>query len=261
MPVAVKKIHDLIASPRNVAMFKQEVRVCSRLHHPNIMVVCGAVMTEGAPLQIVMDLLEGSVGEVIDAAHASGTYLTIYEQLSIAMDMASGISYLHQFRPRSYVHGDIRPSNVLVTRDMKVKIGDLGATHIIASSLSAGPMSPSYLAPERSSTSSTLASDVYSLGVSFVEIFTGVGPIPEERQTQLASLADRSHLFMLCSRLICLEPANRMSAQKCFEALKTTFAEHERQLPTKGIIAAKRLVQGMFDDDEHKVTLRNVSIT
>ena len=58
MSVVIKKIHDLIASPRNVAMFKREVRVCSRLHHPNIMVVCGAVMAEGSPLQIVMELLE-----------------------------------------------------------------------------------------------------------------------------------------------------------------------------------------------------------
>ncbi|XP_065840669.1 ubiquitin carboxyl-terminal hydrolase 9X-like isoform X2 [Oscarella lobularis] len=261
MSVAVKKIHDLIASPRNVAMFKREVSVCSRLHHPNIMIVCGAVMAEGSPLQIVMELLEGSVGEVIDAAHASGSYLTVYEQLSITMDMASGISYLHQIRPLPYVHGDIRPSNVLVTRDMKVKVGDLGSAHIIESSLSAGPMSPSYVAPERSRTSSTLASDVYSFGVSLIEIFTGVGPIPEERQTQLAVLAPRSHLFMLCSRLIRQEPADRMSAQRCFETLKATVAENRSILPSREIDAAKRLVQGIFEGTMHKVSLVNVSFT
>ncbi|XP_065836384.1 probable serine/threonine-protein kinase DDB_G0281745 isoform X2 [Oscarella lobularis] len=234
MRVAVKKIHELITSQRNVAMFRREVLVCSRLHHPNIMIVCGAVITEGSPLQIVMELLEGSVSEVIDAAHASGSYLTNYEQLSIAMDMTSGISYLHQIRPRAYVHGDIRPSNVLVTRDMKVKVGDLGAARIIESSLSAGPMSPPYLAPERlpecgsPATSSTLNSDVYSVGVSLLEIFTGVGPIPEERQTQLDALASRPDLFMLCSCLIGRNPANRMSAQRCFETLKVNFAEHQR---------------------------------
>ncbi|XP_065840574.1 uncharacterized protein [Oscarella lobularis] len=266
MRVAVKKIHELITSQRNVAMFRREVLVCSRLHHPNIMVVCGAVITEGSPLQIVMELLEGSVSEVIDAAHASRSYLTNYEQLSIAMDMTSGISYLHQIRPRPYVHGDIRPSNVLVTRDMKVKVGDLGAAHIIESSLSAGPMSPPYLAPERFSesgspaTSSTLNSDVYSVGVSLLEIFTGVGPIPEERQTQLDALASRPDLFMLCSRLIGRNPANRMSAQRCFDTLKVNFVEHERGLTDENILTAKRIVSGVFEGDTHKVILQKISL-
>ena len=266
MRVAVKKIHELIISQRNEAMFKREVLVCSRLHHPNIMVVCGAVVTEGAPLQIVMELLEGSVSEVIDAAHASRSYLSIYEQLSIAMDMTSGIAYLHQIRPRSYVHGDIRPSNVLVTRDMKVKIGDLGAAHIIESSLSAGPMSPPYLAPERAplsggtATSSTLSSDVYSMGVSLLEIFTGVGPIPEERHTQLGLLADRSNLFVLCSRLISRDPAKRLSAQTCFETLKIYFGQHEKRLSERELVTAKRLVNGVFEKDNHKVILLNISL-
>ncbi|XP_065832544.1 uncharacterized protein [Oscarella lobularis] len=212
MTVAVKKIHELITNQRNMALFEQEVLVCSRLHHPNIMTVCGAVMAEGIPLQMVMELLEGSVSEVIDAAHTTGSYLTIYEQLSIAIDMTSGISYLHQIRPRPYVHGDVRPSNILVTRDMKVKVGDLGTAHLIESSLSAGPVSQQYLAPERSPRSdgtaaaSSLPSDVYSVGVSLIEIFTGVGPIPEVRQTQLDALANRPNLLMLCSRLIDDDP-------------------------------------------------------
>ena len=261
MSVAVKKIHELILSPRNEAMFKREVLVCSRLHHPNIMVVCGAVMTEGAPLQIVMELLEGSVSEVIDAAHASGSYLSIYEQLSIVMDMASGISYLHQIRPFPYVHSDIRPSNALVTRDMKIKIGDLGAAHIIESSLSAGPMSPPYLAPERApqsggtSTSSTLSSDVYSMGVSFIEVFTGEGPIPEQRRTQLGRLANRSDLFVLCCRLIDRDPASRLSAQKCFETLNMYFSQHENCLSEGETFTAKRLVKGVVEKDTHRVIL------
>ena len=258
MTVAVKKIHDLIADQRNIEMFKQEVLVCSRLHHPNIMTVCGAVMVEGTPLQMIMELLEGSVSEVITSAHASSSYLTIYEQLSIAMDMTSGIAYLHQIRPRAYVHGDIRPSNILVSRDMKVKVGDLGAAHLIESSLSAGPLSLQYLAPERAprsdgtAASSTLLSDVYSVGVSLIEIFTGAGPVPEVRQTQLDALASRQNLFMLCSQLICRDPANRPPAQSCFETLKT---EIENLLSTPGVVAVKRRLKGVFDRDTHKVVL------
>ncbi|XP_065836871.1 probable serine/threonine-protein kinase DDB_G0281745 [Oscarella lobularis] len=261
MTVAVKKIHDLITNQRNVALFEQEVLVCSRLHHPNIMTVCGAVMAEGIPLQMVMELLEGSVSEVIDAAHTTGSYLTIYEQLSISIDMTSGISYLHQICPRPYVHGDVRPSNILVTRDMKVKVGDLGTAHLIESSLSAGPVSQQYLAPERSprsdgtATSSSLPSDVYSVGVSLIEIFTGVGPIPEVRQTQLDAVANRPNLLMLCSRLIDDDPNNRPSAQECFDALKNEFSDSQSRLSALGLFPTLRLVKGVFGRDSHKVVL------
>ena len=223
------------------------------------MTVCGAVMSEGFPLQMVMELLEGSVGEVITAAHASGFYLTVYEQLSIAMDTTSAISYLHQISPCPYVHGDIRPSNILVQRDMKVKVGDLGAAHLIESSLSPGALSPPYLAPERAprpdgtAALSTLGSDVYSVGVTLIEIFTGEGPVPEVRQTQLNALANRSSLFLLCSRLIACDPANQPSAQSCFDTLKHEFSDNKSRMAVLGLFAASRMVKGVFDGDSHKV--------
>ena len=214
-------------------------------------------MEEGIPFQMVLELLEGSVTDVVDAAHAS-TYLTLYEQLSLAMDITSAIAYLHQTRPMPYVHGDIRPSNVLVTRDMKAKVGDLGAAHIIQSSLSIGPMSPDYLAPERmprgdgTAASSSLPSDVYSLGVTLIEIFTGVCPIPDERQTQVDALSGRPKLFLLCSSMIEAHSDNRPTSQNSFDTLKT-FAESD--LSASEFVAVKRLVNGVFERNTHKVVL------
>ena len=260
----MKKFHEVLANPRNLELFRREVLVCSRLHHPNIMTICGAVMQRDVPFQMVMELLEGSVSEVMNAAHtASGasvgsSYLTFFEQLSIALDVTSAIAYLHQTHPKPYVHGDIRPSNVLVTRDMKAKVGDLGAAHIIESSLSAGPMSPDYLAPERmprddgTAIRNTLPSDVYSLGVSLIEIFTGVRPIPEERRTQLDALANRPKLFLLCSRMIDNEADNRPSSQHCFDTLRV---EIECVLSTPGYFTVKRLVKGLFEGNAHRVVL------
>ncbi|XP_065845693.1 uncharacterized protein [Oscarella lobularis] len=261
MKVAVKQIHDLITSQRNIELFEQEFLVCSRLHHPNIMTVCGAVMAEGVPLQLVMELLEGSVSEVLDEAQASESNLNVCEQLSIAMDMTSGISYLHQIRPRPYVHGDIRPSNILVTKDMKGKVGDLGTAHLIESSLSAGPVSEQYLAPERkrppegTATLSTLPSDVYSVGVSLIEIFTGKKPASQLRRTQLDALANRPNLFKLCSSLIDCYPVNRPSAQECFDALKTEFRSSQSHLLALGLFPTTRLVKGVFGKDGHRVQL------
>ena len=259
--VAVKTFYEVITNrcnPHNFTLFQREVLVCSRLHHPCIVTVCGAVMEEGLPFQLVMELLEGSVSEVITAAHASGSYLTRYEQLCVAMDITSAISYLHQIFPLPYVHGDIRPSNALVATDMKVKVGDLGAARIIESSLSVGPVSRQYLSPERipradgTGASSTLASDRYSLGVTLIEIFSGTSPIPEERNTQLAALADCSKLFLLCRQMIDQNPGSRPSAQNCYDCLKI----EREDIPVS--LSVKRLVRGMFEKDRHKVELVSV---
>ena len=221
-------------------------------------------MQEDAPLQMVMELLEGSVSEVMNAAHAASgasvgsSYLTFFEQLSIAVDVTSAIAYLHQTRPQPYVHGDIRPSNVLVTRDMKAKVGDLGAAHIVESSLSVGPLSLDYVSPERmprddgTAIRNTLRSDVYSLGVSLIEIFTGARPIPEERQTQLLTLEARHRLFVLCSEMIDHGPIYRPTSQTCFEKIK---AETESVLATPGFFVGKRFVKGVFERHVHKVVL------
>ena len=147
--IAVKKFHALITTPATIPLFQREVLVASRLHHLNIIRVCGAVTDERIPFQIVSELLEGSVCEVITAAHLSTSYLSSFEQLSIVVQITSAIAYLHGLKPRPYVHADIRPTNALVTKDMKVKIADLGAAHLLESSKSAGPLSPQYLAPER----------------------------------------------------------------------------------------------------------------
>ena len=254
MPVAVKRFHDLITTPRTIQTFQSEVLTASRLHHPNIIRVCGAVMEDGTPFQIVSELLEGSVSEVIDAAHLSPCYLSQYEQLSIVVQMTSAIAYLHGLH---YIHADIRPTNVLVTRDMKVKVADLGAAHLVESSKSAGPLSPQYLAPERMPPTlarSSLPSDVYSLGVSLIEIFTGVGPIREQRNGQLMPLRNRRRLHVICSRMIFGERERPRSAE-CLDVLIREMEE----LAENGLPTIKRMVKSQFegegDSRRHKVVL------
>ena len=263
--VAVKKFHEIITTDRTIPTFQEEVLTASRLHHPNIIQVCGAIMRPGLPFQIVSELLEGSVSEVMDAAHSYGSYLSIYEQLSIAFEMTSGITYLHELHPRPYVHGDIRPTNALVTRDMKVKVADLGAAHLLNSYKSAGPLSPNYLAPERrdpTSARSSLLSDVYSLGVSLIEIFTGVGPIIAERSGQLGRMMNRAQLHAICSRMIAGRDRvrNRPTTR---EALAILRGEINKLLrlgiePMKRLVKGRHLIEG--DNRRHVVFLSDVRI-
>ena len=55
-PVAVKTFHEELASPRMAQLVKQEVSICHKVHHPNIVSVCGVVMKDGIPIHLVMEL-------------------------------------------------------------------------------------------------------------------------------------------------------------------------------------------------------------
>ena len=95
-PVAVKTLHEELAKEHyQRRLFEQEVSVCSRLHHPNIAAICGVIQQRDAPFSLIMELLQASLADVIEAAHVSGKYLTLREQTDVSHDCLSGLTYLH----------------------------------------------------------------------------------------------------------------------------------------------------------------------
>ena len=211
--VAVKTLHDEVASLYNGEVVKQETSNCSRIRHPHVVAMCGWIVpnVDKPPSQIVFELLEASLTDVITAALNSPSYLTLREQIDLAKDSLSGLAYLHHFEP-ALLHGDIRPSNILVTRTMAAKIGDLGSSHFAGNPHSVGPLSRLYLAPERMpnkegrAPGNTAAADVYSLGVSAIELFTGKPP-------GVGAVCDENELLMnICVSMTCKEPRYRGKA-------------------------------------------------
>ena len=180
IPIAVKQFHKslLEVTDHNASLFRQEISVCGRVRHPCIVSICGAITVGGVPLRLVMELLEASLTEVMAASRSSGWYLSFREQIELSVDCLCGMLYLHELQP-PLLHGDIRPTNILVTAMMEAKIGDLGCAHVIGGSLSCGPVSLEYLAPERmpgrdnTAIHNTKEADVCSLGVTLAEIYTG----------------------------------------------------------------------------------------
>eukprot|EP00118_Oscarella_pearsei_P008832 m.47478 g.47478 ORF g.47478 m.47478 type:complete len:818 (+) comp33794_c0_seq2:104-2557(+) len=239
--IAVKRFFTLIMHDHTERLCRQELSICCRIRHPNIVTVYGASMVNETPLLILMEFLEGALSEVIAAARASGRYLTHREQLDLADGAVAGIAYLHDLNP-AYVHGDIKMGNVLVTRAMAAKIGDLGASHVLGDSLSAGALSVNYAAPERigdSVQASTLATDIYSLGVTLGEIFTGEAAARESRYTQLASI---SHVEMqdLCTRMVVKEQGGRPSAWIVHDKIcRLKIKEEYDQCPQKRLVIGK----------------------
>ncbi|XP_062498767.1 probable serine/threonine-protein kinase DDB_G0271682 isoform X2 [Corticium candelabrum] len=173
--VAVKTFHEepVRVDELNISFIRREVSVSSRVHHPNVVSICGAIIENEVPLRIVMELLEGSLKDVIKAALKS-RYLSMREQVDVAVGCLCGVMYLHHLQP-ALLHGDIRSTNILISKTMQAKIGDLGSCRFSNESLSVGPLSPQYIAPERVvegravTPRNTTQADMYSLGVTFVE--------------------------------------------------------------------------------------------
>eukprot|EP00118_Oscarella_pearsei_P015956 m.148632 g.148632 ORF g.148632 m.148632 type:complete len:502 (+) comp38499_c0_seq22:2594-4099(+) len=213
--VAVKSFHGLLYSNHLRRLWDQELLVCARLRHPNVVSYFGAVVVDGTPLQIVMELLEGSLSELITAATKSGQYkLRKMEMVDLAYGCTAGVAYLHDLRPHPCIHCDIRPTNVMVARDMTAKLGDFGASHLLESSLSVGPVSFNYSAPERTGAGgsvvgrSSIETDVYSLGVTICEVFTGEAAVREGRMQQIAKVDDRE-LADICTHMVDMVPEKR----------------------------------------------------
>jgi serine/threonine protein kinase len=258
IPVAVKRFHDVLrqealrVSDYYNKLFRQELSTCAKLHHPNIVTFCGATLEKDTPLQIVMELLEGSLEELIQVAKGSDFYLTHREQVHLAEGTTAGITYLHQLQPKPYVHCDIRPSNILVSRDMSAKVGDLGASHIVGASTSAGPLSGNYIAPERMGgegqrSESSPSSDVYSLGVTLTDLFTGEAAVPSKRDQQLAMIANE-YLQDLCIEATLAIPGERPSAAHMLVRLQQQKSANEFLC-----CPIRRLVLGKVEGDRMRL--------
>jgi hypothetical protein len=244
--VAVKTFHESLRLPQLAPYFMRELSISSQLHHPNVVPICGAVMENGIPIQIVMELLQGSLSDLMKAARASRKYLgylSFREQIDVAGDIASAIMYMHRLRPKPYVHCDIRSTNVMITSTMVAKVGDLGASHVIDSTHSMGALSPEYVAPERQpgadgmSSRSSCQSDIYSLGVTLIELFTGLVPVPSDRKNQLLCI-NNEDLQEMCKRMIRDKPGDRLPAEECQGILmrQKTTSDLYKMLPGKRIV-------------------------
>eukprot|EP00118_Oscarella_pearsei_P007120 m.33720 g.33720 ORF g.33720 m.33720 type:complete len:602 (+) comp31880_c0_seq1:216-2021(+) len=214
--VAVKTLHEELLSFYNPDVVKQEVENGSRVRHPHVVSICGWVSSpDGLPQCIVFELLEASLAEVIDAPKTQ--YLTMREQVDLAWGCFSGIAHLHQFKPVPLLHGDIRPENILVSKIMDAKVGDLGSCHSAGSCKSVGPLTPRYISPERmpkedgKAPGNTAEADVYSLGASMVHLFTGKSVSPQDIVAHRQKI-EHQLLRNLCLKMTCREPCRRPRA-------------------------------------------------
>lgn len=186
--VAVKVLRqDYSRDPTFQEHFRQEAKAAANLTHPNIVTVHDFGLDDGQ-LFIVMENVPGT--DLKALLRKRGRF-NPEEALPLIIQACAGIGYAHR---AGLVHCDVKPQNLLVTPDMRLKVTDFGIARALAtitpdeqSEIVWG--SPQYFAPEQASGAApSPASDVYSLGIILYELLTGTLPFQAANATDLAHL-------------------------------------------------------------------------
>lgn len=180
-PVAIKvaladSLKDKEVGSRYRKMFFNEAHTAGMLKHPNIIDILDAG-AEDETCYIVMELVEG--GETLKQYTNSDNLLPVDQVVEIIFKCAKALDYAHR---QGVIHRDIKPTNILITRDMDVKIGDFSIAHLMSSdTTNTMPMgfvgSPRYMSPEQVQEDNiTNQTDLFSLGIVMYELLTGKHP-------------------------------------------------------------------------------------
>ncbi len=181
--VAMKVLKPEFSADTNfIRKFQREAQAAAGLAHPNVVNVFDVGEDQGVNY-IVMELVEGiTLKEYISKKGR----LTVKEATSIAIQVSMGLEAAHN---RNIVHRDIKPQNIIISTDGKVKVTDFGIARVASSNtISTNAMgSVHYSSPEQVRGGySDFKSDIYSLGITMYEMVTGRVPFDGDTTVAIA---------------------------------------------------------------------------
>ena len=242
--VAIKVLKSEFTSDATfVSKFKMEAQAAAGLSHPNIVNIYD-VVDEGDIHFIVMELVEGIT---LKSYITKKGHLEVKEAIGIAIQVASGIEAAHE---QHIIHRDIKPQNMLISMDGKVKVADFGIARAVSSqTMNAATVvgSVHYISPEQARGGySDERSDLYSLGITMFEMVTGHVPF-EGDNTVTVALA---HLEDPMPDPRTLNPEVSPSLARII--LKCTEKRPERRYPNAAAVISD-LRRALLNDDDPNV--------
>lgn len=239
--VAIKVLKSEFTSDATfVSKFKMEAQAAAGLSHPNIVNIYD-VVDEGDIHFIVMELVEGIT---LKSYITKKGHLDVKEAIGIAIQVASGIEAAHE---QHIIHRDIKPQNMLISMDGKVKVADFGIARAVSSqTMNAATVvgSVHYISPEQARGGySDERSDLYSLGITMFEMVTGHVPF-EGDNTVTVALA---HLEEPMPDPRMLNPDVSPSLARII--LKCTEKRPERRYPNAAAVISD-LRRALLNDDD-----------
>ena len=181
--VAIKVLKEEYANDTAfVTKFRAEAQAAAGLEHPNIVNVYD-VGNENGLYYIVMEHVEGITLKTYISKKGQLSY---NEVISIAIQVGRGIEAAHK---KGIIHRDIKPQNIMISKEGKVKVTDFGIAHAVTSNTVSADLMGSvhYSSPEQARNGFvTYSSDIYSLGIVMYEMCTGRVPFDGDTTVAIA---------------------------------------------------------------------------
>src|ERR1700722_15849214 len=190
--VALKTLVHSFGAPTEQKQFLREAQIVSQLSHPAIVNLYDVGVEDGNVAYLVMEYVPGKTLQQV-LAESTGP-MPIARACAWISDLAGA---LHRAHRSGVIHGDIKPANILVTEDGKVKLSDFGIARFATQVSGSGKMmgTPAYLSPEQIlGEPQNTRSDMFSLGIVLYQMVTGVAPF------------DGSSVSAVCAQILQAEP-------------------------------------------------------
>ena len=196
--VAAKVLHKDLQSPYYHEVFIREMNMASRLRHPNLVQFIGASMDE--EMVILMELMPTGIREHL--SNSAPAIPSAAFRISVSLDVARALNYLHLMQPHPIIHRDISSANVLLeplpNQKWRAKVTDYGSVNMQNQLVTENPGNPVYAAPEAGIPSrQTTKMDVFSFGVLLIEMCTAQFPDCSRRATMIDNIRERRWVEMI----------------------------------------------------------------
>ncbi|KAL8507934.1 hypothetical protein ACS0TY_018474 [Phlomoides rotata] len=190
--VAVKKLgEEFFIDEEKVKAFRDELALLQKIRHPNVVQFLGAV-TQSTPMMIVTEYLQkGDFGAYLKKRGA----LKLTTAIKFALDIARGMSYLHEHKPEAIIHRDLEPSNILRDDSGHLKVADFGLSKLMKVTKTIKEDKPTcfqqtfwrYVAPEvfKNEEYDTKV-DVFSFALLLQEMIEGSPPFSKKKEIDAA---------------------------------------------------------------------------
>ncbi|PIA35954.1 hypothetical protein AQUCO_03400090v1 [Aquilegia coerulea] len=232
--IAVKRMESNAMGTKGLKEFQAEIAVLTKVRHRHLVALLGFCTNGNERLLVYEYMPQGNLGQHLFEWRDRGIApLTWMQRVTVALDVARGVEYLHSLAQQSFIHRDLKSSNILLGEDMRAKVADFGLVKnapdgkFSVETRLAGTFG--YLAPEYAVTGRvTTKVDVYAFGVVLMEIITGRlaldDSMPEES----------SHLVTWFRRVIVSNDGIRKAIDPTLDPDEETFGNISKVIELAG---------------------------